>query len=182
MGSMHGISELQGSHFAPAPFLKHFSGFCRSHVDSRIFFRIFAFAKHFNRASQVYILLAHYHLNTGMIILCNFPELFWSRSALTHIDLFTFIFLVCFGHFILLGNFHGCHDFTGTGHKGYLVAVINHVGIRLVRRKSNRNWPECAIHSKEIIAYALPVGFCHKTCQRTESANTHHDQIALFTW
>ena len=36
MGTVHGVSQLQGRNFAPAAFFKNFAGFFRSHVNTGI--------------------------------------------------------------------------------------------------------------------------------------------------
>ena len=75
MGAVHGITQLQGSDVGPTALLEHGAGFGRGQVDTLVLDGILTLGKNLDRASQVDFLLVHDHLNAGMILQGDFPEL-----------------------------------------------------------------------------------------------------------
>ena len=182
MGSVHGITELKGSHIIPASFRKYPSGFCRSHVNSGVLAGVFGFAEYFNRTCQAYGLLLHHHLNTWMIIFGDLPKIFGGFGAFAHVHFFAFKLLVRFGHLKFFCYLHGGHElFAFRIKQRNFFADCDCSGLFLGSRKSYRNGPESAVRQKVIVANAFPVSLGHKTGQRAESADAHHDQVTFFT-
>ena len=181
MGSVHGVSELKGSHLAPPFFFENLPRLFGSHVSAGIFGGIFRFSQNLDGTGQVQFLLVHDHLNAGMILCRDFPEFLGRGGAFTHIDLLAFVFLVRLGHLEFFRDLHGGHDFIGLRvEQGDFFAVCNAVGIFFGCRQGYRNRPEGSVCRQEIIAYTLPVRLGHESGERAESADSHHDQVTLF--
>ena len=144
--------------------------------------RIFGLTKYFHRTGQADGFLFHHHLNAGVIILGDFPEILGGFGAFTHIDFFTFKLLVRVGHLKFFSDLHGGHElFALRIKKSDFFTDCDCGGVFLGCGKGYRNGPKRTVCQKIIIAYAFPVGLGHKTGQGAESADAHHDQVAFFT-
>ena len=53
MGTMHWVTQLQGSNVGPSALVKHGTGLSRLQVNAWVLFRIFAFRENFNRTGKV---------------------------------------------------------------------------------------------------------------------------------
>ena len=69
MAAVHGVSQLQGSNFAPAAFFENLAGFFRSMLHIGIFNGILGFAEHLDRPGQAELFLFHDHLDAGVIVM-----------------------------------------------------------------------------------------------------------------
>ena len=181
MGPMHGVSQLQGGNVTPASFLEHLAGLLGTHVDAFVANGIFGFAQHLDRAGQVDRFLVHDHLDAGVVVLGNFPEILCCGGPFTHIAGFAFENLVCLGHLKFFGDLHGRHDFVPFGIiQGNLVADVEAIRIFLGSVHGDGNRPESTVRQQIIFADAFPVGLGHKTGQWAEPTDAHHDQITFY--
>jgi len=180
MGTVHGVAQLQGGHFAPSAFFENLAGFGRAVINAGVFCRIFTFAEYLDRAGEVDRALFHDHLDAGMIILGDLPELIGGGGAFTHEDFFAFPGLVGIGHREFFGDFHGGHDLFAFGiEQGDFVAFLDTVGFILSHIQAYRDGPEGAVGRQKVFAYAFPVGLGHETRQGAEPADADHDQVAF---
>jgi len=180
VGAMHGVAKLQGGHVFPASFLENFPGVGRTVINIRIPLGIITFGQDLDRAGQVELLLVHDHLDTGVIVFGDFPELFGGGGAFAHEDFFTFVLFVLLGHLVLFSDLHGGQDVVLFGIiQGDLVAFLDLVGVFLGGVQADRYRPEGTVGQQVAVADTFPVGLGHKTGQGAEAAVADHDQVAF---
>ena len=177
MGTVHGVTQLQGSHFLPAAFVHLGAQLSGRHVHTRELFGEFALRQHFHGAADVVFLLGKNHLHAGMIIGSHVPELL-GVGAFTLEHQFAFPFLVGFSHLKDVFDLHGGHDFT-LAHKSHFLTGLQILGVGGGHIQRHRHGPEGAIGQQHLFAHALPVSLIHEAIQGREAANAHHDEVAL---
>ena len=178
--AMHGISQLQGSHFAPALFFENLPGLFRAVVNALVTGGVFTFAEDLDRTGQAKLFLAHHHLDTGVVFFCNLPELISCGGALSHEDFLAFVLFVGLGQLKLFGHLHGRHDLTALRIlQGDFAALADFGGFGSAYIQGHRYGPEGAVGQQAAVTYAFPICLGHKAGQRAETTDTDHDQIAF---
>jgi hypothetical protein len=180
VGAVHGVAQLQSGHVAPASLFEYLAGFGRTMVNAGVFGGIVTFAEHLDLAGQVDGTLVHDHLNSGMILFGDFPELFSRGGAFTHVNLFALKFLVFLADGPFFGDFHGGHDFVAFGiEEGDFVTDVDTGGFFIGDVQAHRNRPEGTIGHQKVFADAFPVCLGHESGQGAEAADADHDEVTF---